>query len=126
MKNEFTLDPTQTNKDDSDPILEYKNIDTALIEAQKVKLGKIPFYRVTSTDLVAHSIHRLDAMREKKAKSTGRFGPQVVLPFDPYRYTWVRFRKRMLKMANSSFINLPKPLLKLFSISTIFTPSFAN
>ncbi|MBS0616664.1 MAG: WecB/TagA/CpsF family glycosyltransferase [Spirochaetes bacterium] len=107
MKNEFSLDPVLTNKDDSDPILEYKNIDTSLIEARKVYLGKIPFYQATSADLVAHSIHRLDRMREKKEKSSGKFGPQLVIPFDPYRYVWVRFRKRMLKMANESFINLP-------------------
>lgn len=107
MRNDFTLDPVLTNKDDSDPILEYKNIDTSLLAARRVHLGKIPFYQATSADLVAHSIHRLDKMREKKSKSSGQFGPQLVFPFDPYRYVWVRFRKRMLAMANDAFINLP-------------------
>ncbi|HRP69947.1 MAG TPA: WecB/TagA/CpsF family glycosyltransferase [Turneriella sp.] len=122
MKNDFTLDPTQTNKDDSDPILEYKNIDTRLIESRKVMLGKIPFYQVGSVDLVAHSIHCLDAMREKKAKSTGQFGPQLVFPFDPYRYVWVRFRKRMLAMANSSFINLPDGAGMLYMSRSLHEP----
>jgi UDP-N-acetyl-D-mannosaminuronic acid transferase (WecB/TagA/CpsF family) len=107
MRNDFSLDPVLTNKDDSDPILEYKNIDTSLLAARRVLLGKIPFYQATSADLVAHSIHRLDKMREKKSKSTGQFGAQLVFPFDPYRYVWVRFRKRMLKMVDESFINLP-------------------
>lgn len=107
MRNDFSLDPVLTNKDDSDPILEYKNIDTSLLAARRVLLGKIPFYQATSADLVAHSIHRLDKMREKKSKSSGQFGPQLVFPFDPYRYVWVRFRKRMLAMANDAFINLP-------------------
>ncbi len=107
MRNDFTLDPVLTNKDDSDPILEYKNIDTSLLAARRVYLGKIPFYQASSADLVAHSIHRLDQMREKKSKSSGQFGPQLVFPFDPYRYVWVRFRKRMLAMANDAFINLP-------------------
>jgi len=106
-KNDFSLDPHLTNKDDSDPILEYKNIDTSDFSARRVLLGKIPFYQATSTDLVAHSIHRLDQMREKKSKSSGSFGPQLVFPFDPYRYVWVRFRKRMLAMADTAFINLP-------------------
>lgn len=107
MRKDFALDPVFTNKDDSDPILEYKNIDTSSLPARKVLLGKIPFYQATSADLVAHSIHTLDRMREKKSKSTGQFGAQLVFPFDPYRYVWVRFRKRMLAMANESFINLP-------------------
>ena len=107
MRNDFSLDPVLTNKDDSDPILEYKNIDTSLLAARRIYLGKIPFYQATSADLVAHSIHRLDKMREKKSKSSGQFGPQLVFPFDPYRYVWVRFRKRMLAMANEAFINLP-------------------
>lgn len=107
MANEFALDPHLTNKDDSDPILEYKNIDTSDFARRRVLLGKIPFYQATSADLVAHSIHRLDQMREKKSKSSGTFGPQLVFPFDPYRYVWVRFRKRMLAMANDAFINLP-------------------
>jgi N-acetylglucosaminyldiphosphoundecaprenol N-acetyl-beta-D-mannosaminyltransferase len=107
MRNDFSLDPVLTNKDDSDPILEYKNIDTSALQARRVLLGKIPFYQATSADLVAHSIHRLDQMREKKSKSTGQFGAQLVFPFDPYRYVWVRFRKRMLKMVDESFINLP-------------------
>ena len=107
MRNDFSLNPHLTNKDDSDPILEYKNIDTSSLPARRVLLGKIPFYQATSADLVAHSIHKLDQMREKKSKSSGQFGPQLVFPFDPYRYVWVRFRKRMLDMANNSFINLP-------------------
>jgi N-acetylglucosaminyldiphosphoundecaprenol N-acetyl-beta-D-mannosaminyltransferase len=107
MRNDFSLDPVLTNKDDSDPILEYKNIDTSLMAARRVLLGKIPFFQATSGDLVAYSIHRLDQMREKKSKSTGQFGPQLVFPFDPYRYVWVRFRKRMLKMVDEAFINLP-------------------
>jgi len=107
MRNDFSLDPVLTNKDDSDPILEYKNIDTSLLAARRVFLGKIPFYQATSADLVAHSIHQLDKMREKKSKSSGHYGPQLVFPFDPYRYVWVRFRKRMLAMANEAFINLP-------------------
>jgi len=107
MQNEFALDPTLTNKDDSDPILEYKNIDTSNLATRRVFLGKIPFYQATSADLVAHSIKRLDQMREKKAKSSGQFGAQLVFPFDPYRYVWVRFRKRMLAMADDAFINLP-------------------
>ncbi len=107
MKNNFALDPILTNKDDSDPILEYKNIDTSTLALRRAHLGKIPFFQATSVDLVAYSIHTLDRMREQKRQSTREFGPQVVLPFDPYRYVWVRFRKRMLALADDAFINLP-------------------
>ena len=120
--NDFTLDPHLTNKDDSDPILDYKSIDTSDFDRKKIFLGKIPFYPATSTELVAHSIHKLDAMREKKKQSTRRFGAQLVIPFDPYRYTWVRFRPRMVKMAQEAFINLPDGAGILYMSRCLRTP----
>ncbi|MCX7633519.1 MAG: WecB/TagA/CpsF family glycosyltransferase [Turneriella sp.] len=122
MHSQFVLDPELTNKDDTDPILEYKNIDTSDFPQRRVYLGKIPFYQATLSDLVAHTIHTLDRMREKKAKSSGEFGPQLVLPFDPYRYVWVRFRRRMLQMAEQAFINLPDGAGMLFMAKVLGRP----
>lgn len=104
---QFThLSPLLTNKDDDDPILEFKNIDTGSLEVKKAKLINIPFFPATGSELVAHTLHKIEAMRDK-SKSRVQSGARIVLPFDPYRFIWVRMRKKMLELANRSFINLP-------------------
>ncbi len=100
--------PFLTNKDDDDPILEFKNIDTGHLEIKKIDLGGIPFYPATGSELIAHSLHRLEELREMKRRDLHTHsGPQFVIPFDPYRYAWVRMRRKFLEIAQSSFINLP-------------------
>lgn len=97
-----------TNKDDDDPILEFKSIDTGHLEVKKVYLGGIPFLPATAPEFLAHSLHRLEELRElHRPPHSGVVGPQMVLPFDPYRYTWVRTRKKFFALARSAFINLP-------------------
>ena len=95
-----------TNKDDDDPILEYKNIETGHLAIDPAWVGRIPFLKATNSELVAHSLHKIEEMRGKGARQSPQ-SAQIILPFDPYRYSWLRLRKIPKKVAQSSFINLP-------------------
>lgn len=100
-----------TNKDDDDPILLFQNIRTDQLSKQQIFIGGIPFLPATSLELVAYSLHRLERIRpasKEKERRPISHGPQVVLPIDPYRYTWIRFSSKRRKLAAQSFINLPE------------------
>lgn len=95
----------RTNKDDDDPILEYKNVETKHLEQNKAWVGRIPFLEAGTTELIAHTLHKIEEMRASSSKP--REIGQIILPFDPYRYGWVRFRGSAKTLAQKSFINLP-------------------
>lgn len=103
--------PHTTNKDDDDPILLFQNIRTDQLQNQKVFIGGIPFIAADNMELVAYSLHTLEQIRpasKEKERRPVQHGPQIVLPIDPYRYTWIRSSSKRKKFAAQAFLNLPE------------------
>ena len=94
-----------TNKEDNDPILDYKYIQESDIDKSKIKLGLIPFYAIDINSYLALTLHRLERMRENNDSYTR--GVQHVLPINPYQFAKIHSKKKYLSVARTSFINLP-------------------
>lgn len=119
-----------TNKEDNDPILHFQNIETDTIPLKKIELKGIPFYSVSGDELVAFSLSELRLCRgepspgknRRKKAPAGSPGPRLVLPFDPYRFLWVRMHKKVKAMAAESFLNIPDGAGMTFSSSYKLNP----
>ncbi|MDH5721259.1 MAG: WecB/TagA/CpsF family glycosyltransferase [Spirochaetia bacterium] len=94
-----------TNKEDNDPILDYKHIQESEIEKSKITLGLIPFYAVNNDAYLSLTLHRLENMRESNENQN--MGVQHVLPIDPYKFSKIHLSKKFLSVAKTTFINLP-------------------
>ncbi|MDH5717506.1 MAG: WecB/TagA/CpsF family glycosyltransferase [Spirochaetia bacterium] len=120
-----------TNKEDNDPILEYKQISTSDIIQKKINIGYIPFYRTDINGILSITLHKLEEMRENKYPI--KLGVQHVLPIDPYKFIHIHRYKKYLSVAKTSFINLPSAsgmlwmsrMLKRELPQTITTVSYA-
>ena len=94
-----------TNKTDNDPILESKEIKVFSILKTRKNYLRIPFFKAGAQDLLAITFHKLESISNRRRKVNT--GPCYILPIDPYRMMWLRFRKKYHAIAQSAFINLP-------------------
>lgn len=86
-------------KEDDDPILDYQNINTENISS--VRIGGFPFYRASLPELVSMSLKQIDNTRKNSLSA-----PYVFF-MDPYRFMWMKNRKKFRSLAQNSFLNLP-------------------
>lgn len=95
-----------TSKDDEDPILELRDVDMEKIENNKMSLADVPFYAASTKELLALTLHRLEAIRDNN--KTGTFyGVNYILPLNPYTFSKMRKSRRYFYLTRESFINLP-------------------
>lgn len=86
-------------KEDDDPILDYQNIETEKILS--VTLGGFPFKHATLPEIVSLSLKQIDNNRGLNSES-----PYVFF-MDPYRFVWMKNRKKYRSLAKNAFLNIP-------------------
>ncbi|MCS6984470.1 MAG: WecB/TagA/CpsF family glycosyltransferase [Leptospiraceae bacterium] len=101
MENSEEIHTMETHKEDNDPILEYKNIDTSHLN--KFYLGPVAMLAANTGELVAYTFQTMEEMRNKP-----NGGPYVVLPLDPYRLQWLKRRKKYHPLLKEIFLFLPE------------------
>ena len=94
----------ETHKIDDDFLLDGEAEGKFLNRKSSKAIG-LPFYNLSSEELIVLSQDKIEWMRQHKVVSQSK-SPSVV-PVDPHRIGWLLWNKKYLKIVQSSFIALP-------------------